>query len=361
MSVFPKEFSPDAVEELIHQGFVKVQKHPTADLYIYNYTQSAQFSGHLKTNPTLRALRGYIVDGNGNCVARGFSKFFNLGEQPEVDARYVGRRFRIEEKVDGSCGIMYHDGQDWAIATRGSFTSEQAIEGTRILRTQYRKWLDHLSRDMKITHVFEIVYPENRIVVNYGARRDLVLLGKLTREGRSFPLSHSTWPGPIRQEYGYEEYVEHVKAYETAISGEEGFVLVYDDDHRVKVKLEEYLRLHRIVTNVSERAVWEALRARTLSALCDKVPDEFFAWITEVKVRLDTAWRHRFNLAMKLFESAPKISRKEFAEYVMRSPTYAPVAFALLDKKQERAEDLVWKMIEPKGETLNPFGARAES
>jgi RNA ligase len=359
----PNQFDTTLVQKYIDEGLVKVNKHPSADLYIYNYTQTAQFSGVLKTCPTLRALRGYIADGAGNYVARGFAKFFNLGEQPEVDAEYVGRHFVVEEKVDGSCGILYYDGTDWAIATRGSFTSEQAVEGTKILREKYRSWIDNLPKGdvLAVTHVFEIVYPENRIVVDYEGKRDLVLIGKIMKDGHAFTLNNPTWPGPVRETYGTWKHANVIKdGLGPEHEGKEGFVLVYDDGHRVKVKLDEYLRLHRIVTNASERSVWEALRTKQFDSLLDNVPDEFYQWVKEVKSRLEDDFVRRYDAAVLLHTAAPKGSRKEYAQYVTgANKELAAVAFRLYDGKPDQAADLVWRSIEPSGACKGPFAARA--
>ena len=61
----------------------------------------------------------------------------------------------------------------WILATRGSFTSPQAIKGRELLeKYDYNR----LAKDY--TYLFEIIYPENRIVCNYDFE-DLILLGMI--------------------------------------------------------------------------------------------------------------------------------------------------------------------------------------
>ncbi|HRF99146.1 MAG TPA: hypothetical protein PLZ51_28235, partial [Aggregatilineales bacterium] len=74
-------------------------------------------------------------------------------------------------KMDGSLGILYRWQGAYYIATRGNFDSDQAIWATIFLRTHYD--LHNLADEY--TLLFEIIYPDNRIVVNYGQRQDLVL------------------------------------------------------------------------------------------------------------------------------------------------------------------------------------------
>ena len=60
-----------------------------------------------------------------------------------------------------------------------------------------------------------------------------------------------------------------------------------DTDERVKIKYAEYVRLHRLVTGLSARTVWEVLVAGgDLDALTEPLPDEFHAWVRGVATEL---------------------------------------------------------------------------
>jgi RNA ligase len=85
---------------------------------------------------------------------------------------------RVFDKMDGSLGILYPTSQGMAVATRGSFTSEQALKATEILHEKYPEWaqitydwfrsnFDANWYEVNYTDLVEIVYPENRIVVDY--------------------------------------------------------------------------------------------------------------------------------------------------------------------------------------------------
>src|SRR5690606_23624256 len=88
------------------------------------------------------------------------------------------------DKIDGSLGIQYRlpDGRQ-AIATRGSFTSDQALHATKRLREA--GW-DIMPHDFAFTWLWEIVYPGNRVVVDYGDRDELVYLGAVGIEHGEF-------------------------------------------------------------------------------------------------------------------------------------------------------------------------------
>jgi RNA ligase len=71
--------------------------------------------------------------------------------------------------MDGSLGILYKvDGKPY-LATRGSFVSDQAVAGTAMLHERYG---DYEFED-GFTYLFEIIYPENRIVIDYKGMSDL--------------------------------------------------------------------------------------------------------------------------------------------------------------------------------------------
>jgi RNA ligase len=93
----------EELNQLITDNYINVNKHPKADLYIYNYTQKAQYE-RLWNDWTL-ACRGLIMDRDYNIIARPFKKFFNLGEFENQDI--PNESFEVYEKMDGSLGILY--------------------------------------------------------------------------------------------------------------------------------------------------------------------------------------------------------------------------------------------------------------
>lgn len=144
---------------MINEKYISKRKHPTADLYIYNYTAKAQYDW--VWNEATEQCRGLIMDGTGNVIARPFRKFFNLDEGTVLPLV----PFEVAEKLGGSLGILYWVGDEPYIATRGSFESDQAVEAKRILDAKYRDAAMTLDRDL--TYLFEIVYP--------GARRRSII------------------------------------------------------------------------------------------------------------------------------------------------------------------------------------------
>lgn len=174
-----KIVNPEALVYHIERGYVTVRTHPEYGYRIYNYTDKCQYEN--VWNETTMTCRGLITDHEGNVIARGMRKFFNYGQE-WAPGFSVDDNVLVLDKVDGSLGIVYPtpDG-GWAVATRGSFTSDQAIHATAAL-TDAQKSVAEDAYKVGETVLCEIVYPENRIVLDYGDTDELVMLGTVQRE-----------------------------------------------------------------------------------------------------------------------------------------------------------------------------------
>lgn len=333
--------NPAILQPYIDKKLVSVQHHPSEDLHIYNYTQTCQFSG--AWDEVTKMCRGLILDGSGKVIARPFDKFFNRGEQGEPHTGV----FTAHDKMDGSLGILYphSGGTKLSIAIRGSFTSDQAIEGTKILQ----RYIDDrgikemfLRETTSKTFMFEIIYPENRIVVDYGKRRDIVLLA--VREIETGKINPARYLG--------FDYPVIINEPDKPRDNTEGVVLYYTDGFMEKVKYEEYVRLHRLVTGVTARRIWDLLKHnQKIDELVERVPEEFAAWVVKTKLDLETEYKKWIDVSTKVYRSALKeATRKEQAE-VIKEFNCRGIVFAMLDGKPY--DQIIWKMLKPKAE--RPF------
>jgi len=343
------------LEKMIAEKYISVQKHPDLDLYIYNYTQKAQFD-QVWNNETLQC-RGLILDGQRNVVAKPFPKFFNYQEIIDKGGQIPAEDFIVTEKMDGSLGILYKDTNGFALATRGSFVSDQAIRGTRILRLKYQdvEW------NPEYTHLFEIIYPENRIVVDYGKLQDIVLLAVVNNKtGEELPYEKLTeWASVsfnrslVKKHDGMNDFSNI-----TQRPNSEGYVVFFPSSkQRFKIKFEEYVRLHRLITGVNKRRIWDLLRNnQPLDELLERVPDEIFAWVKKTVDDLNYEYNLIESIALKHWEIVKTLpTRKDQAIALQKiepkQKLAIPIVFKLLDKKPY--SELIWKLLKPKHET--PF------
>ena len=340
MTTFINSLQP-ALRQHIADGYVMVRQHPAAELFILNYTAQAQFD-RVWDEHTL-ACRGLIMNGQGQVVARPFGKFFNLDEYgPEWTPPVTtdgAEPFVAYEKLDGSLGILYwHEGKPY-IASRGSFRSEQAERATQILHTRYAHVLPHL--DPTKTYLFEIIYPENRIVVDYGDREDLVLLAVVdTATGAEAPDLPDLGFTLVRRFDGYTDLAA-IRA--AQVDNEEGFVIRFASGLRVKVKMAEYVRLHRILTQISSRNIWEYLATnQPFDAILERVPDEFYDWVKATVAHFTTQYEAIEAECRAAFQV--RDSRKETALY-FQTQRYPAVLFLMLDGRD--CSSTIWKLLRP--------------
>jgi RNA ligase len=343
MTPYAGLFTQAELDEMEAQGYVRSNEHPDFyEMWILNYTEKAAFEG-VWNNVTLNC-RGLIVDAFGNIIARPFPKFFNYGQPgcPEINLDELAV---VSDKMDGSLGISYRgrDGK-YYIATRGSFTSDQAIKATEILRKKYPDWQPAAHRH---TYLFEIVYPENRIVCNYGDVEDLVFLGAVNIDtGQSYDADYADlfwWTGPKAEVFPYDTMRQALEAEPRPNS--EGFVVhLLDSDVRVKIKQEDYIALHKIVTGLNARTVWQAMVDGAVDELIEKVPDEFHDFVEGVIEDIDGDVNESVMIAHRAYDRIlAKIgvnpSKKDFA---LEAKTHAMswALFQLWDGKDVRREFL---------------------
>lgn len=256
------------LEQYITDRWINEGVHPdNPELKIYNYTQNTQFKDHW--DDVTESCRGLIVE-DGQIIARGPRKFFNLGQTKYKTSDIVS----VFEKVDGSLVIPYLQNGIVYFATRGSFTSEQAKVATNILH-EYDEFFQNAIIEILEegrTPIFEIIYPENKIVVNYGDRRELIYIGTVDNKNGLIDF--------YSDRQLFSDFVYLIKEYKndqlTIPENSEGFVVQMNNNVCAKIKSDWYLKIHKLVTN-------KDLYRTTLISMIDEdmewiseVPDEFY-------------------------------------------------------------------------------------
>jgi RNA ligase len=352
MSVHIDELcDPALLADMIGGGYIRTQRHPSLPLLIHNYTEKTQYEN--VWNAATLACRGLVVSADGRVLARPFAKFFNHGQPgaPELD---LAGPVSVTDKADGSLGVLFPTPDGFAVATRGSFDSDQARHATQVWLSRYA---GRFTPPPGRTVLFEIIYPANRIVLDYAGLDDLVLLGAVDiATGRSHgPDAVGGWPGPVVESFGYATLAEALAA--PPRDNREGLVVHFvDSDTRLKIKYGEYVRLHRIVTGLNPRMVWEAMVNDRLPELLEPLPDEFHAWASDVAAgltaRVDALVAEVEREYAETVTALPEgWTRKDFALAVARQPRRGCLFLRLDDRDYA---PLLWQQVRP------PVGEIAE-
>jgi RNA ligase len=233
------------------------------------------------------------------------------------------------------------------------------MRGWEILKSKYNV---HELKQFH-TYMFEIIYPENRIVVDYGKTTDVVMLGVIhTKSGDEIErhIVEKDYNEHFRLvvDYNIKDSWDHLGS--SNIPNREGYVIRFDSGFRMKIKFQEYVRLHRIITQVSNTSIWEMLKSgMPLEMILEDVPDEFYYWVRKVESELREAYANVMGKAFKKWEEiynelGPNASRLEWVDYVSaEGKQMSSLLFCIYDLNMEKMNSFIWKHIKPSWE--KPF------
>lgn len=333
------------VRDLSDYGHINIQDY--GDLVLLSYSKLAMFANIW--NEYECACRGLIVDATtGEIVALPFDKFFNYGQtigDNEIPQVTSAKPLEVWEKMDGSLGISYiHDGAV-KVATRGSLTSDQAMWATK----EVQQYSDFILEMSDWTFMFEIIYAENRIVVDYDGFEGLVLLGMRNRHTGQYKTADELFE--IKQEQGFilpsvynvgtvEDILEILP---TLDANNEGFVVVFDDGTRFKFKGSAYIKAHRIMSNLSLKNVFKALQDDAYVEYVSDLPDEFRVDVDAMRDSLLEKYQEIETLSQQFFNDNYDENRRVFAERVLKT-RFASLMFLMYDNRE--MAKAIWKQVE---------------
>jgi len=319
-------------------------------LFIYTYTPRAV--RERVWNKTTRAARGLILDGEGRIVARPFDKFFNMFERPETEPKnFPDEPYTVEEKMDGSLGTVFWNPltKSWDISTKGSLCSEQADYARENLLLRYDWYNTRRMKggaDKRYTYLTEIIYPENRIVVDYGDWTGLKLIavrhtttGSEQPAGR-IPIIADHLGMECRQSYPHHRHLESLPMSENM----EGYVIRFESGLRVKVKNPWYLAIHRALDSRNLKRILELVEAGEWRAFWDMLPkelqksfDDLYGVIRtaiwDVETRAQDAWSKLSDAKMVTQGRNGRLGRRDFAVWVQKNieAELHPIMYSILD------------------------------
>ena len=305
----------------------------TGNLSIFNYGIDSDFQ-----DPVVQEARGIIINtGSLDVVCWPFRKFGNYGEG-YVDT-IDWSTARVQEKIDGSIVKLWYDyaAQRWQWSTNSMIDAGEAhiVEGAvsfadLIRRANNYKDIPFDSLDTGKTYIFELVAPEQKIVIKY----DYPYLYHIgTRSNISGLESNDDIGIKKPAEYPIKSLKECIAAAESLNMDScdikhEGFVVVDAGWHRIKVKSPEYVYAHHIATGhiYTKKRIMQMIRLRNVSLeeLIKTAPDaevyvRFYQWkYAELKKKIRIA----ISKARAMYEELEH-DRKAVAGYLDNEPLQA--------------------------------------
>jgi len=320
-------------------------------LTLYDYSSKTAYD-KVWDEYTIMA-RGLVVHDDGRIVARPFPKFFNLGERPETQPKALPAHTpELAKKYDGSLIISFWNPEEnrWQAVTRGSWDNVQ----TRYANPWVQSHAEKLDRTH--TYMFELVAPWNRIVVAYPEEK-MILLGIIhTETGLDHPYATVREIGLELSFEAIHSEVRPISSVDLSAKGtnEEGFVARFENGLRVKIKYDEYVLLHKTLTGLTVKQIWESLSTKTPLDL-SLVPDEFMNWYRVKKQTLLDQYSSIEERAKKIFAATPKMSdRKGYAmHFKSQEQELVSILFRMLDEISY--DDIIWKLVRPRSNPEETF------
>lgn len=219
-----------------------------------------------KWNDNNLFYRSLITDREGNILSSGFPKFFNYGEKPACYPNPENfNDWKLEDKIDGSLLIADYVNDEFSMRTRGtvSYSSQENYKDFELLPEKYPKVVEFLKENSHLSLLFEIVTPNNVIVVR-PQQIEFYFIGAINKNGMcvvSSPDLVEIWRKigqmPTPQSYHFlnskdlsniAETIKHWK-------GKEGIVISYNNgQNRIKLKSDWYLFCHRVKSQLNSRS-----------------------------------------------------------------------------------------------------------
>ena len=200
-----------------------------------------------------RECRGLLFHKDGRIMARRLHKFFNVNERDETQHHLIdlGQPHVILEKLDGSMitPVLTEHGLRWG--TKMGITDVAMNAETWVAtRPDIARWAERKMAE-GWTPIFEWCSRKNRIVVDYVIDRFVLLAVRNTVTGAYMGYqamraeAEANAIDCVRAYDGTTHNMESLIAETRDMRGQEGWTIRFDDGHMIKIKGDEYVRIHK--------------------------------------------------------------------------------------------------------------------
>ena len=322
LQMFIREHPKDWEEKLSSDPYnLHIKKSEVSSHILFKYDQ-------IRSDMSLticRESRGIILDRNQNykVVCRAFDKFFNV--QESLASPIDWSTARVRSKIDGSILKLWWNAVngEWFLSTNGSFDaySTEVMFPTSDVKTfggmfnaAAGSWFAENVYNLipTMTYIFEIVGPHNRVVVPY-PEIDIYHIGTRANDtGLEYDVDIGLQKPELFDFQDEEAVLAMVKELDYH---NEGFVVVDKDWNRVKIKSEDYVRVHRL------RGENTPTPRRILDIVRNNGSDDFLSYFPEYADQFSEIQNKYSNLLTEVKEDIDrmysenwdKINKKEFA------------------------------------------------
>lgn len=303
-------------------------------------------------NPIVKESRGIILDLEFNPVCVPFYKFGNYGEgyADEIDWNSA----KVQEKIDGSLIKVWNYKGEWHISTNGIINAHNAEISSDIcpFKTFYDLFveaakLSHLkieSLNPEYTYMFELISPYNRVVVPYNGITIKHIGTRNIKTLKEYDLDIGI---PKPKMYNLHSLEDCITTASQMPFTEEGYVVVDNNWHRIKVKSPAYVAIHKLKNNgaINKVKIIDMILINEEGEFLTYFP-EFTEIFNDIKTRIEIFINNMDNEISSAKQSTFN-SRKEFAEFALKTKCPA-LMFNWYDNDSQSAKEWIQKQTTDK-------------
>lgn len=325
----------DNWEELLSSPPYSISIKRKDTLILFKYSQiDSDFSMEI-----VKEARGLILeDKTWNIVCYPFKKFFNYGEAyaDKIDWKSA----KVTSKEDGSLIKVYYYNDKWRVGTNSTIDAEDATLNSPYYKN-FMELFDVAADNCKFdfdklnpnyTYLMELCSCHNIIVVPYDEPK-LFHLG--TRDNRTCEEIEVNIGVEKPKEWALSSLDDCIAMAATFDFTREGFVCRDKNYNRIKIKSEDYVKAHRMISNnkVSEEKI--------LSLICSGEEEEFLSYFPiyttifqDKKIKRDKLKYLFYEIKKEVFSLKEKgMKRKDFAQLV-KNNDFSFLYFLMYDNSQ---------------------------
>ena len=299
------------------------------------------------TNDLTNLCRGLVIareDGNPvtavdnapfgkvKLLAFPFVRFFNYGQ---VNAKF-NKPTSILEKLDGTLSIVYYDPfkDSWNVATRnvpdgsnisndGAGKSFRSLFEKAILDSYSNKfacWEDFGNAlNKNFTYVFELMTPENIVVVRHDTYKAALIGCRDIRNGKELRVEVAAIQLGLDYPTSYTNLVQNFIDFDHLVKlanerdplKNEGYVVVGPNFERLKIKSERYVTYNK-VHDLTKYDVINYLLTGEIDDYTPLMADYQKQMVADLSIKV-ADWAHNTNHALRAFAKLSFDSKKDLA------------------------------------------------
>lgn len=353
-----KQHNLTLLMDLVEKGWLKHRSYKD-QYHVFCHSQKAEHRGVFPEQ--LREFRGGVLDKNGWMIAPTPPKFFHPSQHPETKNISPDTPCWAFNKVDGSLLNLWWNKEEsrWQWSSKCSFISDYAQAGPQFLDMDLGRHLDAAGNLHDLTCIstsysfnFELRFEEDDMRRVTDIPNGLYLLSVFyTGEEILNPKVIDDFAqkmGVMTCERKRTTYGEVYSSFPT-LTGTEGFVVLFDDGTRVKLKTPWYIVRNSFLDNVqtwedSVEYVKDLIVNFEYGDMYECIPPEYHSEIVEVENHINSVYHNTIEHIDQLFKELYDEDKKTFVLKLdgMDKDTKALLLAKYTDKDYKQ---MIWEKI----------------